>query len=303
MAVAPEKEAGGSSSGAGLPAAAGAAPQETGGSSSTADLLATAIAAVNTLALCLTAEEADAANEQAVRAVLPLLRAANDSSRVEVVREGIKLLHAAAVKGDLAEAGLQQKVQEALRWLASEVGTPAVAEASKRKAPESSSCSNRKQQRVSVEAGNSAPLTIDDIPCQVCGISEGSVMIVCDWCAASAGHLGCLGFTEVPADSWFCSSTCGLHREAAAAAGAMHGRWVLGTFKGVNEPFWGQLSYVAYGVLKIRYVDGAVYQGVRVAHLIGQERMVEHQGLLLQPEICTVPAGVMKKFKDKGWLV
>ena len=59
------------------------------------------------------------------------------------------------------------------------------------------------------------------------------------------------------------------------------------------------------GVLKIRYyVDGAVYQqGVRVAHLMGQERMVEHQGLLLQPEICTVLAGVLKVFKKKGWLV
>ena len=218
--------------------------------------------------------EADAANEQAVRAVLPLLRAANDSSGVEVVREGIKQLHMAAVKGELAEPGLQQKVQEALRCLATEVGTAAVAEAGKRKAPKGrSSCSNKKQQRLSVEAGDSAPMTIDDLPCQVCGISEGSDMLVCDWCASSAGHLGCMGFTEVPADSWFCSSSCGAHREAAVAAGAMHGRWVLGTFSGVEEPFWGQLSYVAYGVLKIRYVDGAVYQGVRVAHLMGQERM------------------------------
>jgi hypothetical protein len=41
-----------------------------------------------------------------------------------------------------------------------------------------------------------------------------------------------------------------------------------------RSPFWGQLSYVVYGALKIRYVDGAVYQGVRVAHLVGQERMV-----------------------------
>ena len=303
VAAAPAaEEASGPSSGAGLAAAAGAAPQETGGSSSTAELLATAIAAVNTLALCLTAEEADAASEQAVRAVLPLLRAASDSSRVQVVREGIKLLHMAAVKGELAEAGWQQRVQEALRCLATEMGTSAVAEAGKRKAPESS-CSNRKQQRVSVEAGDSAPVSIDDIPCQICGISQGSDMIVCDWCAASAGHLGCLGFTEVPSDSWFCSSTCGGHREAAVAAGAMHGRWVLGTFRGVKEPFWGQLSYVAYGVLKIRYVDEEVFEGVRVSHLLGQERMVDHQGLLLQPEACTVPAGVLRVFEEKGWLV
>ena len=275
------EEASGPSSGAGL--AAAAAPQEAGGRSSSALDLAAAAAAVNTLALSLTIAEADAASKAACRAVLPLLRAASDSTKVHVVREGLKQLHAAAVRGELAEAGLQQRVQEALRCLATEVGTPAIAEAGKRQAPESSSCNNRKQQRVSVEAGDSAAMTIDEIPCQVCGISEGSDMIVCDWCAAFAGHLGCLGFTEVPADSWFCSSTCEGHREAAVAAGAMHGRWVLGTFRGVKEPFWGQLSYVAYGVLKIRYVDGAVYQGVRVGHLMGQERMVEHQGLLLQP--------------------
>jgi hypothetical protein len=244
--------------------------------------LAAALTAVNTLAMALTLAEAEAANEQAVRAVLPLLRAASScSDKVEVVREGIKLLHAAAVKGDLAEPGLQQKVQEALRCLATEMGTSAVADAGKGKAPESSSCSNKKQQRISVEAGDSAPISIDDIPCQICGISEVADMIVCDWCAASAGHLGCLGFTEVPADSWFCSSICGGHRETA-----------------VKEPFWGQLSYVAYGILKIRYVDGAVYQGVRVAQLMGQERMVEHQGLLLQPEACIVLAGVLR-----SWLV
>jgi hypothetical protein len=71
--------------------------------------LATAMAAVNILALALTPAEADAANEPAVRAVLPLLRAgASDSSRVQVVREGLKQLHAAAVKGELAEAGLRR---------------------------------------------------------------------------------------------------------------------------------------------------------------------------------------------------
>ena len=36
---------------------------------------------------------------------------------------------------------------------------------------------------------------------------------------------------------------------------------------------------------------------------MGQERIVEHQGLLLQPEICTLPAGVPKVFKENGWLV
>ena len=108
-----------------------------GGSSSINSPLAAALEAVNTLALALTEAEADAANEQAVRALVPVLRAASScSDKVEVVRDGIKLLHAAAVKGELAEAGLQQKVQEALRCL---VGRSAVAEAGKRKAPESSS--------------------------------------------------------------------------------------------------------------------------------------------------------------------
>ena len=169
------------------------------GSSSGLESLAAALEAVNTLALALNAVEADTASDQAVRAVLPLLRAASScSDKVEVVREGIKQLHMAAVKGELAEAGLQQKVQEALRCLSTEVGTSAVAEAGKRKAPEGSSCSgNRKQRRVSVEVGDSAPMTIDEIPCQVCGISEGSDLLVCDWCAASAGHICCLGFTEV----------------------------------------------------------------------------------------------------------
>ena len=263
-----------------------------------------ALEAVNTLALALTAAEADAANEQAVRAVLPLLRAASDSGRVRVVREGLKQLHAAAVKGELAEPGLQQSVQEALRCLAVEAGAASARnqQASKRSSPEDSSCSKRKQQRMAVEAGRE-PMTIDEIPCQVCGVSEGLDMIVCDWCAASSGHLGCLDFTEVPADSWFCSRDCGGNREAAVVAGEMHGRWVLGKFEGVEEPFWGQLAYVAYGFMKVRYVDGEVYQGVRVAHLLGQEGMVDHQGLFLQPEACTVPAGVLKSFEERGWLL
>ena len=71
----------------------------------------------------------------------------------------------------------------------------------------------------------------------------------------------------------------------------------------MKEPFWGHISYVTYGVIKsATCVDGAVHQGVRVAHLMGQdERMAKHQGLLLQPEICT--AGVLKVFEEKGWLL
>ena len=280
------------------------------------DLAAAALAAVNALALALTPAEADAANEQAVRAVVPLLRAgATDSSRVQVVREGLKELHAAAVKGELPEAGLQQRIQEALRCLA-EVGPASaagdrqatIAEAGKRKVSAGSSCNSNttKRQRSCIEdgSGDEQPLmTIDDLPCRICGDSQGSDMLVCDWCAASAGHLGCLGFSEVPTDVWLCSSKCEAHREAAVAAGKLHGRWVLGTFQGIEEPFWGQLCYVAYGVLKIRYGDGEVYRGVRVSHLVGQEMLADHQGLLLQPEACTVPVGVLKLFQAKGWLV
>jgi len=272
------------------------------GSSSAVDLAA-ALAAVNTLALSLTAEEADAANEAACRAVLPLLRAASDSTRVQVVREGLQRLHAAAVTGELVEAGLQQRVQEALRCLAAAAGggqqqhevAAAVAEA-----PIGSSGRSSKRRRVDLKPLNAGePMTIDDLPCLVCGISEGSHVLVCDWCCRGAGHLGCLGLAEVPEAVWCCSSKCEQHREEAQAAADLHGRWVVGEFQGVEGAFWGQLSYVSFGVLKLQYSDGELYEGVRVGH----ERLLNHRALVLMPKGCTVPPKVLKVFRGKGWLV
>jgi hypothetical protein len=46
-----------------------------------------------------------------------------------------------------------------------------------------------------------------------------------------------------------------------------------------------------------------VYEGVRVRHVVGQERLVGHHGLLLQPQGYTVPPKVLRVFRDKGWLV
>jgi hypothetical protein len=76
------------------------------------------------------------------------------------------------------------------------------------------------------------------------------------------GHLGCVGFREVPA---------ALVEAAPVAAGEMHGRWVasldasflhltstharylkhgfLEDLRGVEEPFWGQLSYLSSGAV------------------------------------------------------
>ena len=72
--------------------------------------LSAAVAAVNILPLPISEGDADAASEHAIRAVLPLLSLASDSGRCnQVVLEGIKLLHAAAVKGELAEPGLHDK--------------------------------------------------------------------------------------------------------------------------------------------------------------------------------------------------
>ena len=119
------------------------------------------------------------------------------------MRENIKLLHAAAVKGELAEPGLQQRVQEESgSSRAARRHSSGRAAASGRSSREGAGTGAQVQQKTAATFSGgrgygSARMTIDQIPCQVCGIAEGSDMIVCDWCAASAGHLGCLGFTEV----------------------------------------------------------------------------------------------------------
>jgi hypothetical protein len=80
-------------------------------------------------------------------------------------------------------------------------------------------------------------------------------MLVCDWCGSGAGHLECLGLAEVPEGVWCCSSMCAEHGGEAEAAADLHGRWVISTFLGISGDFWGQVSYVSYGVLKTFYVD------------------------------------------------
>ena len=234
-----------------------------------------------------------------------------------MVREGLKQLHIAAVRGELAEAGLQQRVQEAIRCLAAAAGggqqaaaggteqqqgqIALAAEGQVEELPGGSGSSS-KRQRVGLEDSGEA-MTIDELPCNVCGNSDGSDMLCCDSCGSGAGHLGCLGLAEVPEGVWCCSSKCEKHRGDAQAAADLHGRWVLGKFQGVEGDFWGQLSYVSYGVLNVRYVDAELYEGVRVSHVLGQERLVGHHGLLLQPQGCTVPPKVLRVFRDKGWLV
>jgi hypothetical protein len=138
--------------------------------------------------------------------------------------------------------------------------------------------SKKRQRGESLLEDDGEPMTIDQLPCKVCGNSDGSDMLVCDWCESCAGHLGCLGLAEVPEGVWCCSSKCEEHRGDAQAAADLHGRWVVGEFQGVEGAFWGQLSYVSYGVLKIRYVDSELYEGVRVGHVVGQERLVGHHG-------------------------
>jgi hypothetical protein len=142
---------------------------------------------------------------------------------------------------------------------------------------------------------------VSDIPCEECGNPEGDFMLVCEWCGAKSAHLACLGLAEVPDVVWCCSS-CVEHKEAAQAADDLDGRWVLGKFQG--GIFWGRLSSVGcYGLLSLRYSDGELYEGVRVAHVLGHEALVWHHGLELQPAGCEVPADVLSTFDRKGWLV
>ena len=255
------------------------------------DVLTRALGAVSDLALALSPEEAAAANATACCAVLPLLRGSEDPGRVAAVKEGIKALHAAAVTGQPPPDGVQQQLEAALRDMSSSTG--------KRKVPEGNNTSS-KQQRV---LGAEQPISIDELPCQICGIPEGSSMLVCDWCGSGAGHLRCLGLADVPDGVWCCSSMCEEHSEEAQAAADLHSRWVVGRFPGITGGFWGQLSYVSFGLLQLRYSDGELYEGVWVAHVLGGELLVGHSNLELQPVGCVVPAAVLRRCGTKGWLV
>ena len=81
--------------------------------------LAKAYAALTDLVLSTSEAEAAAAQELACAEVLPILRAASSSSNfhVDVVWDGIKAFHAAAISGQIAPSGTLQQVQEALQAL------------------------------------------------------------------------------------------------------------------------------------------------------------------------------------------
>ena len=244
---------------------------------------------ITDLALCTSEAGAAAAHELACAQVLPILRAASSSgSHVAVVREGIKALHAAAISGETAPSGTLQQVQEALQAL----WVP----------PQPSS----KRHKPVAAAANAEEMQVDSIPCEHCQISESDSdpMLVCDWCGSASAHLRCMGLSSVPADVWLCSAcTKEGHMQSAQEAADLDGRWVLGSFNGVAEPFWGQVTSTGcYGLLDLRYSDGELYSGVRAAHLHGREELVWHTGLELQPKGCVVPAAVLAKFRKMGWL-
>ena len=250
--------------------------------------LAKAYAALTDLALSTSEAEAAAAQDLTCAEVLPIFRAASSSSssHVAVVRDGIKALHAAAISGQIAPSGTLQQVQEALQalWVPSQPGS--------------------KRHKPVAAAADAEEMQVDSIPCEHCQISEGDAMLVCDWCGSASAHLRCLGLSSVPADVWLCSAcTREGHRHSAQEAADLDGRWVLGSFKGVAEPFWGQVTSTGcYGLLDLRYSDGELYSGVKAAHLHGREELVWHTGLELQPKGCVVPAAVLAKFKKMGWL-
>ena len=254
--------------------------------------LAKAYAALTDLALSTSEAEAAAAQDFTCAEVLPILRAASSSSsscsHVAVVRDGIKALHAAAISGHIAPSGTLQHVQVALQALWVQ--------------PQPSS----KRHKPVAAAADAEEMQVDNIPCEHCQISEsdGDPMLVCDWCGSASAHLRCLGLSSVPANVWLCSAcTEDGHRQSAQEAANLDGRWILGTFKGIPEPFWGQVTSTGcYGLLDLRYSDGEVYSGVKAILLRGRENLVWHTGLELQPKGCVVPAAVLAKFRKMGWL-
>ena len=153
------------------------------------------------------------------------------------MKEGIKALHAAAVTGQPTPDGVQQQLEAALRHLSSPAGKRKAhagnsssskqqrghapggrqqqqgpsQEAATEQQQEPAGGSSSKRQRVGLEDAGE-PMTIEELPCKVCGDSAGSDMLVCDWCGSGAGHLGCLGMAEVPEGAWCCSSKCEDHR-------------------------------------------------------------------------------------------
>jgi hypothetical protein len=253
--------------------------------------LAAALAAVNSLAMAL-AEEADDANELACRTVLPLLRAAGSGDkRVAVVREGITALHSAALEGTQAAAGVQRGLLEALRGLGSSSSHPV--------GPAAAGSSNQSRKRPVADVDD-APVVVDSLPCEKCGQQEGDCMLVCEYCCRASTHLACAGLKEVPHEVWVCTG-CVRHRAEAQEAADLDQRWLLGTFPGYKDPFWGRVSSMnCFAQLQVTFSDGEVWQGVKLSELKGQQLLDGKISLQLQPEGCVVPSAVLKRLKKRG---
>jgi hypothetical protein len=254
--------------------------------------LAAALAAVNSLAMALP-EEADDANELACRSVLPLLRAAGSGDkRVAVVREGITALHSAALEGTQAAAGVQRGLLEALRGLA--------AHGSSSSGPVTSAAAGSSNESWKRQHVDDAPVVLESLPCEKCGQSEGDIMLVCEYCCRASTHLACAGLDEVPQEVWVCTG-CVSHRAEAQQAADMDGRWLLGTFPGYRDPFWGRVASMnCFAQLEVSFVDGEVWQGVKVSEVKGQQLLDGKISLQLQPEGCVVPPALLKRLKKRG---
>jgi hypothetical protein len=310
--------------------------------------LLAALAAVGGLAMALGADEADAAYAAACHTVLPVFQAAGvtgQDPRVLRVRRGIQALHAAVLAGCAAEQGVQQQVQTALRALQGDAVTssaPAVAQgqavgaavatgrSGKRprlRAPataaERGSGTGREGQGGRVVAGpgaclagptaEEAPITLDELPCQHCGVSEGEDMLLCGWCDAATAHLACTGLGCMPGadEVWLCShcAEAPARRQQVQAVEALDGRWVKSVFKLKNgrctRPYWGQLGAASYGTLVVQYEDGERWEGLlpgQVRSSADHELPRNHVSLTLQPQGCTVPLSVLAKFRSEGRL-
>jgi len=270
-----------------------------------------ALAAVAALQLATHVSEADQLYDEACNAARPLL-ATQAAAAAELKRE-LKELYVsviASMSGEASAAPSSKAAISALRALVaqatsepsavSELSTrPAAQAEARQKRPGPQAACRSKKQKTSVE--------IDSLPCEVCGgVEVSGEMLVCDWCAACAGHMSCLGFASVPgAEVWFCKHCSGSpqNRQLAQEAADLHGRWVVSCFtKHPAMTFWGRIGYQYFGLLSIQYSDEELWEGVKVAQVQGQVQLRGHSSVRLMPLGCEVPQAVLETFQAKGWL-
>lgn len=84
---------------------------------------------------------------------------------------------------------------------------------------------------------------------------------------------------------------------------AYHSRWVRSSFPRYSKRFWGQISYSSRATLAIQYEDGEAYDTVSVKQVKGEEPLVKHSAVELQPEGVEVPSKILSKFLKMDWLV